>query len=237
MQRLISRSLIQLIALARICGRAQVRARHASSAGWCSACCCILAIAFFITATSVALSDVVSPSDRATSGVFVRERPSANSANIGTIQPGQQAELVGSVPYWYQVKLPDGRVGYVSKSWTQVQPTAAAAAPTAAPTSATSAEFSIHVVDVGTGLAIAVKGPDFFLIYDGGSNDDIARGDSNRFLAYLHKVFPDLREVNHLILSHPHRDHVELLPDVVAAYQIDNVKTARPGEAYFAPRN
>ncbi|MGH9256676.1 MAG: hypothetical protein ACRD3C_19120 [Vicinamibacterales bacterium] len=43
----------------------------------------------------------------------------------------------------------------------------------------------MDVVDVGTGLGILVRGPDFTLVYDGGSNDDLARGPSNRMLAYL----------------------------------------------------
>jgi beta-lactamase superfamily II metal-dependent hydrolase len=34
----------------------------------------------------------------------------------------------------------------------------------------------MDVVDVGTGLAILVRGADFTLVYDLGSNDDLARG-------------------------------------------------------------
>ena len=34
---------------------------------------------------------------------------------------------------------------------------------------------------------------------------------------------PDLQVIDHLILSHPHRDHVELLPDLFDAYQVRNV--------------
>jgi hypothetical protein len=45
-------------------------------------------------------------------------------------------------------------------------PALAAAAPT----------FTIDIVDGGTGLGILVRGPDFALIYGGGSNDDLARG-------------------------------------------------------------
>src|SRR5206468_2948099 len=83
--------------------------------------------------------------------------------------------------------------------------------------------WRVHFVDVGTGLAIFVEGPDFTLVYDGGSNDDLALGSGNRLLAYLHKVRPDLQVIDHVILSHPHRDHVELLPDLFDAYQVRNV--------------
>jgi len=75
----------------------------------------------------------------------------------------------------------------------------------------------MHAIDVGTGLALFVEGADFTLLYDGGSNDDTARGNQNRILAYLKSVRPDLTTLDHVILSHPHKDHVELLPDVLAA--------------------
>jgi beta-lactamase superfamily II metal-dependent hydrolase len=79
-------------------------------------------------------------------------------------------------------------------------------------------KFTVHVVDVGTGLAVFVEGPDFALVYDAGSNDDLARGEKNRFLAYLHAVAPTRTTLDHVLLSHPHRDHVELLADVIERY-------------------
>jgi competence protein ComEC len=83
--------------------------------------------------------------------------------------------------------------------------------------------YRVHAIDVGTGLAIFVEGPDFTLLYDAGSNDDTARGPSNRVLAYLRAVRPDLTTIDHVILSHPHKDHSELMPDVLAAYRVRNV--------------
>jgi competence protein ComEC len=83
--------------------------------------------------------------------------------------------------------------------------------------------YRLHFIDVGTGLAVFVEARDFAVLYDGGSNDDLKRGVSNRLLAYLRHVSPNLRVIDHLILSHPHRDHVELLPDVFDAYQVRNV--------------
>jgi len=67
------------------------------------------------------------------------------------------------VPNWYRIQLSDGTQGFVSKRWTDVVPSP----PT--PT------FTVDVVDVGTGLGIIVRGADFTLVYDGGSNDDLAR--------------------------------------------------------------
>ena len=76
---------------------------------------------------------------------------------------------------------------------------------------------------MGTGLGILVRGPDFTMVYDGGSNDDLARGSANRMLAYIKAVAPTLTAIDDLVLSHPHRDHVELLPDLFAAYQVRDV--------------
>src|SRR4029079_9201881 len=67
------------------------------------------------------------------------------------------------------------------------------------------------------------EGPGFTLLYDGGSNDDLADGASNRLVAYLHHARPDLATIDHVILSHPHRDHVQLLPDVLSGYEVRNV--------------
>ena len=81
----------------------------------------------------------------------------------------------------------------------------------------------MDVVDVGTGLAVLLRGPDFTLVYDGGSSDDLARGAGNRFHAFLRHVSPTLTTIDHMMLSHPHRDHVELLPDLLAAYTVREV--------------
>jgi competence protein ComEC len=83
--------------------------------------------------------------------------------------------------------------------------------------------FTVHVVDVGTGLGVLVEGTDFTLVYDAGSNDDTAIGEKNRFTAYLHAVKPTLAKIEHVVLSHPHRDHVELLADVIAGPAVANV--------------
>lgn len=83
--------------------------------------------------------------------------------------------------------------------------------------------FTVHVADVGTGLGLFVEGEDFALVYDAGSNDDLATGDRNRFVAYVRAVKPKLQKIDHVVLSHPHRDHVELLADVIATWTVSNV--------------
>jgi hypothetical protein len=115
--------------------------------------------------------------------------------------PGQQLELVGSVPFWYEVRLTPTTTGYVSKRWTRVITTA-----TPPPPPPPEPSFTLDVVDVGTGLGLLLRGQDFTLVYDAGSNDDLARGPGNRFQAYLAAVVPTLTVIDHMVLSHPHRD-------------------------------
>jgi beta-lactamase superfamily II metal-dependent hydrolase len=113
--------------------------------------------------STAALADVVVPIDAVTSRVVVRAAPASDSADLGGLRPGDQAELVGSVASWHRIRLADGIEGFVSKRWTDV-------------IAAEATTFTIDVVDVGTGLGVLVRGDDFTLVYDGGSNDDLARG-------------------------------------------------------------
>src|SRR5207244_879981 len=43
--------------------------------------------------------------------------------------------------------------------------------------------YQIHLIDVGTGLAILVRGADFTMLYDGGTNDREEK--ATRVVAYL----------------------------------------------------
>jgi beta-lactamase superfamily II metal-dependent hydrolase len=176
-----------------------------------------LGVAVLLALAVAAHADVVVPADSVTTRVVVRASASAHSESIGSLHPGEQLALIGSVPYWHEVRLASGASGYVSKRWTRVIPSGAP------PGHASGPRFTIDVIDVGTGLAVLVRGAAFTLLYDGGSNDDLARGVDNRLLAYVRAVAPTLTTIDHVILSHPHRDHVELLPDLFAAYQINEV--------------
>jgi beta-lactamase superfamily II metal-dependent hydrolase len=152
---------------------------------------CLLMGAVLLLLSTAAFADIVIPSPDVT--VVVRASASAQSAQVGTLRPGDQALLLGSVPSWYRIRLGDGTQGFVSKRWTQL----------VADPPPPGATFTVDVVDVGTGLGILVRGPDFTLIYDGGSNDDLARGAGNRMLAYIKAVVPTLTTIDEMILSHP----------------------------------
>lgn len=169
-------------------------------------------------ASPVSAQEEITPSERVMRNVVVRAGPSTSTASIGALQPGDEADFIAEVPGWYQVRLADGQVGYVSKAWTIARPDSALQ-----PFALAGGALKLHVIDVGTGLAIFIEGPGFTMIYDGGSQDDLAMGNENRLLAYIQAARPDIATIDHLVLSHPHKDHLELLPDVFRKFSVSHV--------------
>lgn len=176
------------------------------------------AVVGLLALSSAALAQQVTPDERVKSRVIIRHDPSTDSAPVGRLLVGETLELVRELPGWYEVRLPDGSLGYVSKTWTRPN---AEGQPEAALTSNSS--FKVHVIDIGTGLSVFIEGKDFAMLYDGGSQDDLAKGKDNRIIAYIKAASPTLKVLNHLVLSHPHKDHVELLPDIFDKFEIKNV--------------
>ncbi len=97
--------------------------------------------------------------------------------------------------------------------------------------------FQIHMIDVGTGLAILVRGADFAMLFDGGTNDAIER--PLRVVAYLAATLgpsgddlcvepgadtpTERKKIDHLVLSHPHLDHGSALDLVLHCYDVTHV--------------
>lgn len=169
----------------------------------------------FCALGAASAQDAVTPSDRVRRNVVVRAEPTTESTALDRLVPGDEAQLEGEEPGWYRIRLPDGREGFVSKAWTVLIEGRDAAAVGGA--------YRVHVIDVGTGLAVFAEGPGFALLYDAGSQDDLADGPGNRVVAYIRRVRPDVRVLDHVILSHPHKDHLELMPDVFDAFEVRNV--------------
>lgn len=108
-------------------------------------------------------------------------------------------------------------------TWKKVQ-TAADLPPAPAP-----GTYQIHMIDVGTGLAVLIRGADFAMLYDAGTNDREEK--PMRVVAYLAAVLgpsgDDLcvpsekrQKLDHVVLSHPHLDHASALDLVVHCYDV-----------------
>ena len=165
------------------------------------------------TVAITASAEEIAPSARVSSAVLVREGPSTDTAILARLRPGDVATLVGEVSGWYVVELANGTRGYVSKAWTVVVNAEGFLG----------SRYAVHVIDVGTGLAVFVDGPGLALLYDAGSQDDLHEGDENRVVAYIRAVHPNLKRLDHVILSHPHKDHLQLMPAVFGTFQVSNV--------------
>ena len=185
-----------------------MRGRHIWAAG--------LLLSATLGATPAAAEDLT-PSERVSSAVLVRQGPSTDTRILARLRPGDIATIVGEASGWYQIKLPDGTLGYVSKAWTVV------VGRDTSSESLVGRSYKVHVIDVGTGLAVFVQGPDFALLYDAGSQDDLHDGDENRVVAYIDAVRPGLARIDHVILSHPHKDHLQLMPDIFRRFEVKNV--------------
>lgn len=90
--------------------------------------------------------------------------------------------------------------------------------------------YQVHMIDVGTGLAILVRGADFTLLYDAGTNDREEK--PMRVAAYLAAALgpsgddlcgapsKDRKRIDHVVLSHPHLDHASALDLVLHCYDV-----------------
>src|SRR6476619_5636291 len=103
-----------------------------------------------------AQADTVVPGPDVTTRVIVRASASGLSAQVGSLVPGQSAQLIGSVPNWHKVQLSNGIQGFVPRRWTRVVSSGAPTPEPPAPSPAPS--FTIDVLDVGTGLSVFVHG-------------------------------------------------------------------------------
>src|SRR5437762_557528 len=56
----------------------------------------------------VARADRVVPNAGVTNPVPVRSTPSSDATKVGDLSPGENADLVASVPRWYEVRLTNG---------------------------------------------------------------------------------------------------------------------------------
>ena len=97
----------------------------------------------------------MTPSDRVVNGVNVRERATSSSPAIHLLRPGDVVDYVATEGRWYEIRLEDGRLGFVSTSWTD-RHRAEAAPPL---TAREQDELRVHYLDVGNGTCTVIECP------------------------------------------------------------------------------
>lgn len=157
----------------------------------------LLFVVFFVSATSIE-ADWVTPSERVENRVSIRSEPVAGSARAGYLAAGERAELIDTLPYWYEIALPDSGSGYVSRAWTTVIGDADVMAIAAEMTETT--DFAVHIVDVGTGDGILIDVGDQEILIDGG-------WDKTPFNTYLTKHDLIQWPVELVVVTHADYDH------------------------------
>lgn len=87
-----------------------------------------------------------------------------------------------------------------------------------------SKSLKVHFIDVGQGDAIFIDYGDYDILIDAGNNDD-----GDLVVDYLKKLGTDDIEI--MVATHPHADHIGGLDDVLAAFDIENIiDSGKPAE-------
>jgi competence protein ComEC len=78
-----------------------------------------------------------------------------------------------------------------------------------------SENLKVHFIDVGQGDATLLEGPDFTVLIDAG------RHDRNDVVPYLQSL--EINEIDLLVGTHPHADHIGQFPQVLENYPVKEV--------------
>ena len=82
--------------------------------------------------------------------------------------------------------------------------------------SAAEQKLTVHMIDVGQGDCILVKFESHAMLIDAGE-----RGNSDTIISYLKQN--GVEELEYVVATHPHSDHIGSMPEVLEAFTIKNV--------------
>jgi competence protein ComEC len=179
-----------------------------------------IAIPALVQADGIAAQELfVTPSDRVTRFVNVRELSSSDSDTIARLSPGERLPLVDSIPGWREVRLADGRSGFVSKSWAVVVP---------GPPPGSDEELRIHFLSIGAGTCTVVECPGLGalpIIVDCGSSG--GRGDMalerDEARQRIQEILAEHGTAANVVLSHGDVDHYRWIPHVLGEMSIQHI--------------
>ena len=166
--------------------------------------------------------------DTAAPCLRVRPSPTIDAPEFECIPPGTPVTVVNVVPFWREIRLSDGRLGWAAKKFLEPAP---APPPSNVPEPLPADAFlEVHFVDVGQGDAVWIRthddgidGNGVFegrnLIIDGGPN---SADSSNMLFAYLHERAHHDARIDVLVLTHPHNDHYNGADTIFRHFEVAN---------------
>ncbi len=131
---------------------------------------------------------------------------------------GQALPLVRTLPRWYEVQLPGGVTGFVSKSWATVLRGLAPHQPD---------ELRTHFLNIGAGSCAVVECPGSNarpMIVDCGSTGATAVDmDGQQVRTYIRNVLQQHTAAPNVVLSHPDSDHYSHIPNALDTVTVASV--------------
>ena len=175
-----------------------------------------------------AWADRVVPTERVRSRAVVREQPTSQSADIGSLRPGESLEFVRNVPRWREVRLSATQTGFVTKSYTRVVSEGLRARQ--------QGDLRIHFLNIGAGTCTVVECPGANappMVIDcgslGGSDSDMDRAQA---ATYVQNVLNAHTAAPNVVLSHADADHYGFIPTVLSGVQVTNIFQGGDPAAY-----
>lgn len=183
-----------------------------------------------ILLSTSAIADRVTPSDRVKQWASVwLDTTNRDDPPAYLLKPGDTLELLENVKYYYKVKLPDGQVGYVAKSYTTVI--------SDTPQAATNGPLELHFTNVGQGDSTLIVCPNGeTVLIDAGTLSGFPAEEVRSYL--LDAIEPHGSDIDTLIVTHPDADHYNLLSEVLddvpvgQAFYVGTKKTYASQTAY-----
>ena len=167
---------------------------------------------------STSIADIVVPKEINETDITIRRTDSSQSDEIGVLPFGESREWMGSTANWYEIRMTDGQPGFVSKRAARLIRT---------PPEKEVDELRIHYLNVGSGACTLVEcpGPDAPpMVVDCGSVGAFSFDlDGPKAATYIRNVLASHATAPNVVISHPHTDHYDLIPDILAGIQTQNI--------------
>ena len=159
--------------------------------------------------------------------VFVRSTHDINATSIACLNPGTPVTVIGSVPFWREIRFGNNKHGWIAKKF--IEPVTSEPVSTDV-TIPDTAFLTIHFIDVGQGDAIwiqtfddGIDGNGKFegrsIVIDGGPDSTNL---PNALLSYIEGEGHHGADIEAVIVTHPHNDHYNGAKAIIKHFTVKN---------------